>query len=79
MQPILAALGSHKGPKDTVRHLAARRRVLMLEELFQSGLQPSNATLQGDHKIENLSDDVSQFIVLKSWERWKPSEIAVLF
>lgn len=48
----------------------------MLEELFRAGPPMNNTTLKGGKQVGNLSDECLQFIMLKTWMRWKPSQIA---
>ena len=51
-------------------------RVLMIEELFRVSVPVNNTTLKGGKQVGNLGDECLQYIVLRTWQRWKPSQIA---
>ena len=47
----------------------------MLEDAFRAG-PPLNNTLKFGKQVGKLSDECFQFILLKTWQKWKPSQIA---
>ena len=51
-------------------------QVLMLEELFFRGPPVNNTTLRGRKQVGNLSDECLQYVILRTYQNWKPSQIA---
>ena len=51
-------------------------RILMLEELFLDGAPVNNTTLRGGKQVGNLSNECLQYIIHRSYQGWKPSQIA---
>ena len=51
-------------------------RILMLEELFIHGAPVNNTTLRGGKQNGNLSHECLQYIVHRTYQGWKPSQIA---
>ena len=48
----------------------------MIEELFRDHLPVNNTTLRGKAQVGNLGDEMLQYIIFRTWQRWKPSQIA---
>ena len=48
----------------------------MIEELFRDHLPVNNTMLRGDVQVGNLGDEMLQYIMFRTWQRWKPSQIA---
>jgi len=48
----------------------------MLEELFLHGAPVNNTTLRGGKQVGNLSNECLQYIIHRSYQSWKPSQIA---
>ena len=48
----------------------------MLEDAFRAGPPLNNTTLKSNKQVGNLSNESCQFILLKSWQNWKPSQTA---
>lgn len=63
-------------PRNASTNYPLDHKVLMLEQLFRDYLPVNNATLRGGRQVGNLSDECLQYIVLRSWQNWKPSQIA---
>ena len=51
-------------------------RVLTLEELFLHGPPVNNTALRGGKPVGKLSDECLQYIVYRSYQGWKNSQIA---
>jgi hypothetical protein len=50
--------------------------VPMLQELFFRGAPVNNTTLKGGKQVGNLSDECLQYIIFRSYQNWKLSQIA---
>ena len=62
--------------KRAVTDSALEHRAPMIEELFRTGPPVNNTTLKGGKQVGNLGDECLQYIVLRTWQHWKPSQIA---
>lgn len=65
-----------KNLKNCLTQQLLAHRILMLEELFLRGVPVNNTTLRGGKQVGNLSTECLQYIIYRSYQDWKPSQIA---
>jgi hypothetical protein len=62
--------------KDRKKFIPLEHKMVLLDELFQQGAPVNNTTLKGGKSVGNLSAECMQFIAVKTYQDWKPSQIA---
>lgn len=63
-------------PKRSPVDVPFDHRTPMIEELFRDHMPVNNTTLRGKVQVGNLGDEMLQYIMFRTWQRWKPSQIA---